>query len=39
MGMKRVAELTFLPERFDAETALNYGLINRVVPAADRRLT
>ncbi|MCZ6557619.1 MAG: enoyl-CoA hydratase-related protein [SAR324 cluster bacterium] len=35
MGMKRVAELTFLPERFDAETALNYGLINRVVPAAE----
>ncbi len=33
MGMKKAAELTLLPERFDAETARGYGLINRVAPA------
>lgn len=35
MGIKRATELTFLADRFDAETAREYGLINRVVPAAD----
>lgn len=35
MGMKRAMELTLLPERIDAETAKEYGLINWVVPAAE----
>ena len=35
MGLKRATELIFLADRFDAETARKYGLINRVVPAAD----
>ena len=35
MGMKRAMELILPPERFDAETAREYGLINRVVPSAE----
>lgn len=35
MGMKKAMELTLLPERFDAETAKEYGLINRVVPSGE----
>lgn len=35
MGMKKAMELTLLPEKFDAETAKEIGLINRVVPAAE----
>src|SRR5215831_6302657 len=34
VGPKRAAELVFLGERFDAQRALELGLINRVVPAA-----
>ena len=32
-GMKRAMEIALLGDRFDAKTAENYGLINRVVPA------
>lgn len=35
MGMKKAMELTLLPEKFDAETAKEIGLINYVVPAAE----
>jgi 2-(1,2-epoxy-1,2-dihydrophenyl)acetyl-CoA isomerase len=35
MGLKRATELTFLAERFDAATAREYGLINKIVPAAE----
>ena len=34
VGLKRAAELMFLGDRFDAQRALELGLINRVVPAA-----
>ena len=33
VGLKRAAELMFLGDRFDAQRALELGLINRVVPA------
>jgi 2-(1,2-epoxy-1,2-dihydrophenyl)acetyl-CoA isomerase len=32
VGLKRAAELMFLGDRFDAQRALELGLINRVVP-------
>ncbi|MCW8836593.1 MAG: enoyl-CoA hydratase [Rhodospirillales bacterium] len=32
VGMKRAMELALLGDRFDAETAERYGLVNRVVP-------
>ncbi len=35
LGQKRAAEMVLLPERMDAATAKEWGLINRVVPAAD----
>ena len=35
MGLKRATELMFLAERFDAATAKEYGLINRIVPEAE----
>lgn len=34
VGLKRAAELMFLGDRFDAQRALELGLVNRVVPAA-----
>jgi 2-(1,2-epoxy-1,2-dihydrophenyl)acetyl-CoA isomerase len=33
VGYKRAMELILLPDRFDADTALRYGLVNWVVPA------
>jgi 2-(1,2-epoxy-1,2-dihydrophenyl)acetyl-CoA isomerase len=33
LGLRRTLELTLLPERMDARTALDWGLVNRVVPA------
>ena len=35
MGLKRAFEMMYLAERLDAETAREFGLINRVVPEAD----
>ncbi len=35
VGMKRAMELALLADRFDAKTALQIGLVNRVVPAAE----
>jgi 2-(1,2-epoxy-1,2-dihydrophenyl)acetyl-CoA isomerase len=35
VGLKKAAELLFLSERIDAPTALQLGLINKVVPAAE----
>lgn len=35
LGLRRTLEMTLLPERMDAATALDWGLVNRVVPAAD----
>lgn len=35
VGAKRAAEIALLGERFDARQAVDWGLINRVVPAAD----
>ena len=35
VGMKRAMEIALLSERFDAATAQAYGLLNRVVPAAE----
>jgi len=35
VGMKKAMELALLADRFDAKTALQIGLINRVVPAAE----
>ncbi len=32
IGMKRAKEVWFLCEQYDAETALDWGLVNRVVP-------
>src|SRR5262249_872637 len=34
VGLKRAAELMFLGDRFDAQRALELGVVNRVVPAA-----
>lgn len=39
IGTKKAAELLFLSETFDADTALQYGLINWVVPQAELILT
>ncbi|MCC7548191.1 MAG: enoyl-CoA hydratase/isomerase family protein [Burkholderiales bacterium] len=36
VGMKRAMELTMLPDLFDAATAQQLGLVNWVVPAAQR---
>ncbi len=33
VGMKRAAEIALLGDRFDARQALDWGLVNRVVPA------
>jgi 2-(1,2-epoxy-1,2-dihydrophenyl)acetyl-CoA isomerase len=35
LGLRRTMEMTLLPERMDAHTAREWGLINRVVPAAE----
>jgi len=35
VGMKRAMAIALLGERFDAQTALDMGLINRIVPAAE----
>ncbi len=35
VGLKRAAEMLLLAERMDAKTALDLGMINRVVPEAD----
>lgn len=35
VGVRKAKELALLAERFDADTALAQGLVNRVVPAAD----
>jgi 2-(1,2-epoxy-1,2-dihydrophenyl)acetyl-CoA isomerase len=35
VGLKKAKEISFLGERFDAQTALSLGIVNRVVPAAD----
>ncbi len=35
VGMKRAMEIALLGDRFDAQTALELGLINRIVPAAE----
>lgn len=35
LGMKRAMEIALLADRFDASLALEFGLINRVVPAAE----
>src|SRR3954454_1656368 len=37
IGEKRARELWFLCRRYDAETAERWGLVNRVVPAAELR--
>jgi len=35
VGLKKATELALLGDRFDAETAKDYGLVNWVVPAGD----
>ena len=35
MGVKRAFELMYLADRLDAETAMEFGLVNRVVPEAE----
>jgi naphthoate synthase len=35
VGAKRAREIWYLCEQYDAETALRWGLVNRVVPLAD----
>lgn len=35
VGMKKAMELALLADRFDAKTALEIGLVNRVVPVAE----
>src|SRR5438477_44867 len=37
VGEKRAREIWFLCRRYDAETAERWGLVNRVVPAAELR--
>jgi 2-(1,2-epoxy-1,2-dihydrophenyl)acetyl-CoA isomerase len=39
VGMRRAMEILLLGERFDAERALELGLVNRVVPVADLEAT
>ena len=36
VGLKKAMEIAMLGDRFDAETALSLGLVNRVVPAEER---
>ncbi|HKI99583.1 MAG TPA: enoyl-CoA hydratase [bacterium] len=35
LGLRRTMEMALLPERMDAQTAREWGLVNRVVPAAE----
>src|SRR6267378_7295415 len=35
IGLKRARELLYLGDPIDAQTALHYGMVNRVVPRAD----
>jgi 2-(1,2-epoxy-1,2-dihydrophenyl)acetyl-CoA isomerase len=35
IGLRKAMELALLGDRFDAQTALDYGIVNRVVPAAE----
>ena len=35
IGLKRAREILYLGDPFDAQTALAYGMVNRVVPRAD----
>ena len=35
IGLKRARELLYLGDPIDAQTALQYGMVNRVVPRAD----
>ena len=37
IGLKRARELLFFGDMIDAKTALQFGMINRVVPAAELR--
>ncbi len=37
IGLKRARELLFFGDMIDAKTALDYGMVNRVVPAAELR--
>jgi enoyl-CoA hydratase len=37
IGLKRARELLFFGDQIDAQTALSFGMINRIVPAADLR--
>ncbi len=37
IGLKRARELLFFGDMIDAKTALEYGMVNRVVPAAELR--
>jgi enoyl-CoA hydratase len=37
IGLKRARELLFFGDMIDAETALQFGMINRIVPAAELR--
>ena len=39
VGMRRAMEIMLLAERFDAQQALAWGLVNRVVPPADVEAT
>jgi enoyl-CoA hydratase/carnithine racemase len=37
IGLKRARELLFFGDQIDAQTALGFGMINRIVPAAELR--
>lgn len=37
IGLKRARELLFFGDMIDAKTALEFGMVNRIVPAADLR--
>jgi enoyl-CoA hydratase len=37
IGLKRARELLFFGDQIDAQTALSFGMINRIVPAAELR--
>ena len=37
IGLKRARELLFFGDMIDAQTALEFGMVNRIVPAADLR--